>query len=110
VKSGCRAKESQLRTAKRVINVTSVFRVLNRTIFWLAMLNQVDPDAPPDLTLTQSEIDLIDKLAADKGERGSAIGTIPSLPDQDLPSFAAILPGLTMDRRSIKPFGEPCLV
>jgi hypothetical protein len=40
------------------------------------MLNRVDPDAPPDLALTQSEFDLLDKLVVDKSGRRSAIKTI----------------------------------
>jgi hypothetical protein len=40
------------------------------------MLGRVDPDAPPDLALTQSEIDLLDKLVADKSEKRPAIKTI----------------------------------
>jgi hypothetical protein len=40
------------------------------------MLNRVDPDAPPDLALTQSEIDPLDKLVADKSEKRAAIKTI----------------------------------
>ena len=40
------------------------------------MLNRVDPDAPPDLALTQTEVDLLDKLVADKSEKRPAIKTI----------------------------------
>ena len=40
------------------------------------MLNRVDPDAPPDLALTQSEIDLLDKLVADKSEKRPGIKTV----------------------------------
>jgi len=76
LKSGCRAEESQLRTAERLVNLISVFCILSWRIFWLTMLNRVDPDAPPDLALTQNEISLLDKLVADKSERRSAIKTI----------------------------------
>jgi hypothetical protein len=40
------------------------------------MLNRTDPDASPDLALTQNEISLLDKLVADKNERRSAIKTM----------------------------------
>jgi hypothetical protein len=76
LKSGCGAEESQLRTAERLVNLISVFCVLSWRIFWLTMLNRTAPDAPPDLALTQSEIDLLDKLVADKGEKRPAIKTI----------------------------------
>jgi hypothetical protein len=76
LKSGCRAEESQLRTAERLVNLISVFCILSWRIFWLTMLNRVDPDAPPDLALTQSEIDLLDKLVTDKNQKRSAIKTI----------------------------------
>jgi len=76
LKSGCRVEESQLRTAERLVNLISVFCILSWRIFWLTMLNRVNPDAPPDLALTQSEIDLLDKLVADKSKGRLAIKTI----------------------------------
>src|SRR5215471_2505034 len=76
LKSGRRAEESQLRTAERLVNLISVFCILSWRIFWLTMLNRVNPDAPPDLALTQSEIDLLDKLVADKSKGRLAIKTI----------------------------------
>jgi hypothetical protein len=75
LKSGCKAEESQLRTAERLVNLISVFCVLSWRIFWLTILNRTDPDAPPNLALTQSEIDLLDKLVADKSEKQPAIKT-----------------------------------
>ena len=42
----------------------------------MTMLNRTDPDAPADLALTKSEIDLLDKLVADKHERRPATKTI----------------------------------
>jgi Transposase DNA-binding/Transposase Tn5 dimerisation domain len=76
LKSGCRAEESQLRTAERLANLISVFCILSWRVFWLTMLNRTDPDMPPDLALTQNEIDLLDKLVADKSEKRPAIKTI----------------------------------
>ena len=35
-----------------------------------------DPDAPPDLALTQNEIDLLDKLVAEKSEKQPGIKTM----------------------------------
>ena len=76
LKSGCRAEESQLRTAERLVNLISVFCILSWRIFWLTMLNRTDPDAAPDLALTQNEMDLLDKLVADRSEKRPAIKTI----------------------------------
>jgi Transposase DNA-binding len=76
LKSGCRAEESQLRTAERLVNLISVFCILSWRVFWLTMLNRTDPDASPDLALTQYEISLLDKLVAEKNEGRSAIKTI----------------------------------
>jgi hypothetical protein len=76
LKSGCRAEESQLRTAERLVNLISVFCILSWRVFWLTMLNRTDPDASPDLALTQNEISLLDKLVAEKNEGRSAIKTI----------------------------------
>jgi Transposase DNA-binding len=76
LKSGCRAEDSQLRTADRLANLISVFCILSWRVFWLTMLNRTDPDMPPDLALTENEIDLLDKLVADKSEKRPAIKTI----------------------------------
>jgi hypothetical protein len=76
LKSGCRAEESQLRTAERLVNLISVFCILSWRVFWLTMLNRTDADASPDLALTQNEISLLDKLVADKSEKRPAIKTI----------------------------------
>ena len=76
LKSGCRAEESQLGTAERLVNLISVFCILSWRVFWLTMLNRTDPDAPADLALTKSEIELLDKLVADKHERRPATKTI----------------------------------
>jgi hypothetical protein len=76
LKSGCRAEESQLRTAERLVNLISVFCILSWRVFWLTMLNRTDPDASPDLALTKNEISLLDKLVADKSEKRPAITTI----------------------------------
>ena len=51
----------------------SVFCILSWRIFWLTMLNRTDPDVPPDLALTQTEIDLLDKSVADKNEMANTV-------------------------------------
>jgi transposase-like protein len=69
LKSGCKAEESKLRTAQRLVNLISVFCILSWRVFWMTMLNRSDPDAPPDLALTEAEIGLLDHLMKDRDQR-----------------------------------------
>src|SRR5262249_9613806 len=40
LKSGCKAEESRLRTADRLVNLIAVFCILSWRIFWMTMLNR----------------------------------------------------------------------
>lgn len=62
LKSGCKAETSKLRTAERLANLISVFCILSWRIFWLTMINRQCPNAPPEVALTQTEINLLDKV------------------------------------------------
>ena len=62
LKSGCKAESSKLRTAERIANLISVYCILSWRIFWLTMLNRQCPNAPPEVALTKTEIDLLDQL------------------------------------------------
>ena len=66
LKSGCRAEETKLRTAERLVNLLSIYCILSWRIFWLTMLNRAVPDGSPRLVLTALEIDLLDQLVKDK--------------------------------------------
>jgi hypothetical protein len=68
LKSGCKAEESKLRTAERLVNLISVFCLVSWRIFWMTMLNRTTPNAPPSLALTDTEIRLLDHLVSDKSE------------------------------------------
>jgi hypothetical protein len=68
LKSGCRAEESKLRTAERLVNLLSIYCIVSWRIFWLTMLNRVVPDVPPRLALTGLEMGLLDELVRDKGQ------------------------------------------
>jgi hypothetical protein len=68
LKSGCKAEESKLRTAERLVNLISVFCILSWRIFWMTMINRSAPDAPPNLALTKVEMGLLDHLVKDKDE------------------------------------------
>jgi Transposase DNA-binding len=65
LKSGCRAEESKLRTAGRLVNLISIFCILSWRIFWMTMINRSTPKAPPSVALTKTEIGLLDQLIND---------------------------------------------
>jgi hypothetical protein len=66
LKSGCKAEESKLRTAERLVNLISIFCIVSWRIFWMTMLNRTAPTAPPKVALTEIEIRLLDHLVPDK--------------------------------------------
>jgi Transposase DNA-binding/Transposase Tn5 dimerisation domain len=68
LKSGCKAEDSKLRTAERLVNLISVFCIVSWRIFWMTMLNRAAPYAPPNLALTDTEMRLLDHLVPDKSE------------------------------------------
>jgi hypothetical protein len=68
LKSGCKAEESKLRTASRLVNLISVFCILSWRIFWMTMINRAAPGAKPSLALTGIEIRLLDRLVRDKNK------------------------------------------
>jgi hypothetical protein len=79
LKSGCKAEESKLRTADRLANLISVFCILSWRIFWLTMLNRCVPDAPAQLAVTQTEIDLLDLIVKDTPRTAQAPPLMRSL-------------------------------
>jgi len=62
LKSGCKAETSKLRTAERLTNLIAIFCILSWRIFWMTMMNRVNPDAPPEIALTETEIKILDYL------------------------------------------------
>jgi hypothetical protein len=66
LKSGCKAEDSKLRTAERLVNLISVFCIVSWRIFWMTMLNRSSPDAAPALALTRTEIRLLDHFIPDQ--------------------------------------------
>lgn len=67
LKSGCRAEQSKLRTAERLVNLLATFCILSWRIFWLTMLNRSTQNARPTLAFTLLEIDLLNRLAPLRG-------------------------------------------
>jgi hypothetical protein len=66
LKSGCKAEESKLRTAERLVNFISILCILGWRIFWLTMINRSIPDAGPEVAFTKLELQLLDKLVENK--------------------------------------------
>lgn len=62
LKSGCRAEQSKLRTAERLVNLMAMFCILSWRIFWMTMINRVVENAPPEIVFTPLEIDLLNRL------------------------------------------------
>jgi Transposase DNA-binding/Transposase DDE domain len=69
LKSGCKAEESKLRTAERLVNLISILCVLAWRNFWMTMINRSTKTAPPSLVLTKNEVTILDQLVKDKVER-----------------------------------------
>lgn len=66
LKSGCRAEGSRLRTADRLTNLIAIYCIVSWRIFWMPMLNRVDPHSSAELAFTESEIQALDRLQPDK--------------------------------------------
>lgn len=67
LKSCCKAEESRLRTADRLTNFIAIHCILSWRIFWMTIISRCEPDAPPEVALTLTEIQLLDKLVVGKG-------------------------------------------
>ena len=62
LKSGCRAEQSKLRTAERLVNLLATFCILSWRMFWMTMLNRCTRHLKPTLAFTPLEIDLLNRL------------------------------------------------
>lgn len=69
LKSGCRAEDSKLRTAERLTRLIAVFCVLGWRVFWTTMVCRFCAKLSPEIGLTETERELLDKLigATDSG-------------------------------------------
>jgi hypothetical protein len=65
MKSGCRAEESKLRTAERLVNLLAVLCIVSWRIFWTTIMKRAAPDAPARLVFTNPEQRLLDLLVKD---------------------------------------------
>jgi hypothetical protein len=71
LKSGCQAEQAKLRTAERLTNLLAVFCIIGWRVFWLTMMSRAAPEAPAEVALTGTEIEILDRMA------GSAAGVTP---------------------------------
>ena len=76
LKSGCRAEQARLRTAERLVKLLAVFCILSWRVFWLTMLNRVEPDLEPALVLTKLETQILDRLIPDPTAHPSPAKTL----------------------------------
>jgi hypothetical protein len=76
LKSGCRAEEAKLRTAERLVRLISLFCLLSWRVFWMTMINRATPDAEPELALTETETELLDRLVPDKAHEPQRAKTL----------------------------------
>jgi hypothetical protein len=67
LKSGARAEEAKLRTASRLVNLIAVLCILSWRIFWMTMMNRIEPDADPRIAMTKTEIQLLGHAVHCKG-------------------------------------------
>src|SRR5215831_2010591 len=78
LKSGCKAEESKLRTADRLVNLIAVFCILSWRIFWMTMLNRSTHDAPTSIVFTDTECQLLDHLIPDPAKTRSTKKSLSS--------------------------------
>lgn len=72
LKSGCKAEESQLRTAERLVNLISIFCILSWRVYWMTMINRAAPSISPLIAFTSPEVRLLDQLVKERSS--SALG------------------------------------
>jgi len=71
LKSGCRAEQSKLRTAERIVNLLAMFCILGWRIFWITMLNRCTRHLRPTLAFTPLEVELLNQLVPNVREAKS---------------------------------------
>ena len=64
MKSGCRAEETRLQTAERLVKFLALIAVVSWRIFFVTMSARAKPDAPPDTVLTAAEVNALDRIDA----------------------------------------------
>lgn len=73
LKSGCRAEQSKLRTAERLVKLLATFCILGWRIFWLTMLNRSTHRASAMLVFTSLEVELLNRLAPQRSKQPASL-------------------------------------
>lgn len=73
LKSGCRAEQSKLRTAERLVKLLATFCILGWRIFWLTMLNRSTHRASAMLVFTPLEVELLNRLAPQRSKQPASL-------------------------------------
>ena len=76
LKSGCRAEQARLRTAERLVRLIALFCILSWRVFWLTMLNRVEPNLEPALVLSELETNILDRLIPNPAHHPPAARTL----------------------------------
>jgi hypothetical protein len=76
LKSGCKAEESQLRTAERLVNLISIYCILSWRVYWMTMMNRVAPAISPLIAFTSLEVRLLDRLVKDRANAAPGKGSL----------------------------------
>ncbi|WP_245372417.1 IS4 family transposase [Rhizobium leguminosarum] len=76
LKSGCRTEDARLRTADRLANLIAVFCIISWRVLWLTMLARTAPDTPPTAALTEQEIEILDQMVSNSGNRQATPGSL----------------------------------
>ncbi len=69
LKSGCRAEDLKLRSSPRLTKLISLFCIVSWRVFWLTMMNRETEQVPASISLTETEIRILDKLFPRKDAR-----------------------------------------
>ena len=86
LKSGCRAEQARLRTAERLVRLIALFCILSWRVFWLTMLNRVEPNLEPALVLSKLETSILDRLMPNPAHDPSRSQDTLVLSHQDRPA------------------------
>lgn len=78
LKSGCRAEQSKLRTAERIVNLLAMFCILGWRIFWLTMPHRSMLKATPTRAFTPLEVELLERLGSGRSARSRAPPSLQS--------------------------------
>lgn len=69
LKSGCKAEDSKLRAAQRIVNLIAILCILAWRVYWLTMMNRVAPSGSPLTALTSLETRILDRVFKERPGR-----------------------------------------